>query len=239
MNISAILAGISTLEKFLPVVEAVGKEIGPLVQTEIKDGKVLWADVLNCFDDFKKAVLALKTQTPLVSPEIPAKWRGHEVNSKAGDVLLFRVSSSSNTLDRLIAWGQRIIHESPTTADYCHVALVGPDPEHMYEAKWPRIHNVPIDLGALQKNIILETYRNRNLTPEQIGLLMNYAQKHVGQRYDLLALLTLGYVQLGRTAVCSEFVWRAFTSAGVLLCPWSALESPDDIAASALLEKVT
>lgn len=68
MNISAILAGVSTLEKFMPVVEAVGKEIGPLVQTEIKDGKVLWVDIEQAYNDFKKAVAALKTQAPLESP---------------------------------------------------------------------------------------------------------------------------------------------------------------------------
>lgn len=68
MNISEIMAGISTLEKFIPVVEAVGKEIGPLVQAELKDGKVLWADVEKCWGDFRMALAAVKTVAPLESP---------------------------------------------------------------------------------------------------------------------------------------------------------------------------
>jgi hypothetical protein len=68
MDISVILAGISTLEKIVPVVEAVGKEIGPLVQAELKDGKVLWGDVSKCWEDFKAALAAVKTVAPLESP---------------------------------------------------------------------------------------------------------------------------------------------------------------------------
>lgn len=59
-NIEMILAGISTVEKFMPVVEAVGKEIGPLVQVELADGKAIWSDVEKCFADFKIAIAAAK-----------------------------------------------------------------------------------------------------------------------------------------------------------------------------------
>jgi uncharacterized protein YycO len=160
------------------------------------------------------------------------------VDFQPGDILLFRVSSSSNWLDKLIGWGQRVIREAPTNAAYCHVALVGPDGEHLYEAKWPKIHNIPINVNALQKNIILETYRVKGISGPEIRLVMDYARDHVGRHYDVLALLTFGYVQMGRSAVCSQFVWEAFTAAARVLCPYKDLTSPDDIAASPLLEKV-
>jgi len=60
LNISAIMAGVGTLEKFIPVVEAVGKEIGPLVQKELADGKVIWGDVTKAWNDFKEAVGSVK-----------------------------------------------------------------------------------------------------------------------------------------------------------------------------------
>lgn len=69
MNVSEIFAGISTLEKVMPVVEHVGKEIGPLVQSELADGKQLWADVEKCWTDFKTAVAAVKTVAPLETPQ--------------------------------------------------------------------------------------------------------------------------------------------------------------------------
>lgn len=131
-----------------------------------------------------------------------------------------------------------MIHEAPTTAAYCHVALVGPDGSHLYEARWPKIHNVPIDLKSLQKNIILETYRVKGITHGEIQQVMNFAESRIGRRYDVLALLTFGYVQIGPSAVCSQFVWEAFTAAGRCLCEWRDLTSPDDIAASTCLEKV-
>lgn len=64
MTISTIMAGVSTLEAFIPVVEKVGSEIGPLVQTEIADGKVLWTGVEKAWDDFKAAIAAVKSVAP-------------------------------------------------------------------------------------------------------------------------------------------------------------------------------
>lgn len=108
----------------------------------------------------------------------------------------------------------------------------------MYEARWPRIHNGPIALQSVEKNIILETYRVKGLTPDQLQQVMAFCQSRIGRRYDLLALLTFGYLQIGPSAVCSQFVWEAFTAAGICLCPFRDLTSPDDIAASACLERV-
>ena len=58
--ITAIQAGISTVEKFAPVVEAVGAEIGPLFKEEVADGEVIWGDVQKCWSDFKAAIATAK-----------------------------------------------------------------------------------------------------------------------------------------------------------------------------------
>ena len=160
------------------------------------------------------------------------------MNLRPGDLLLYRISGSSNWLDRLIGWGQRIAHQAPTKAAYCHVAIVGPDTESIYEAIWPRIHNTPIDIGKIQKTIVLEAYRVRGATPEQISRVMASAAARVGERYDALAILSFGLLQLGRATVCSEYAYQSFLDAGIVLCHWSSLESPDDIAASPLLERI-
>ena len=60
MNLATIMAGLSTAEKIVPVLEAVGKEIGPLVETEVTDGKAIWADVEKAFNDLKAAFAAVK-----------------------------------------------------------------------------------------------------------------------------------------------------------------------------------
>lgn len=158
-------------------------------------------------------------------------------NLRSGDVLLFRVVESSNWLDRLIGWGQKIIHQAPSNATYCHAALIGSDASHIFEARWPKIHNVQMDWAKMSKRNKIEVYRV-NLTPEQVTKIMDYARLCLGRWYDFLAILTFGLLQLGSTAVCSQFVWDCFTAAGVCLCPYESLESPDDLAASTLLEKV-
>lgn len=160
------------------------------------------------------------------------------ITYQPGDLLLFRVSSSSNWLDKLIGWGQKFIHEAPTDAEYCHVTIVGPDSGSMYEARWPKIQNGPLDLSKIQKNIIIEAYRVKNITPAQVQLVMEKAKSLVGRWYDILAILTMGKVQLGSSMVCSEYAYNCFLNAGIVLSSPDALESPDDIAASPLLMKL-
>lgn len=60
MSVTTVLAGIGTIEKILPIVEAVGREIGPLVKTEVADGEVVWSDLVKAFNDFKLAVVSVK-----------------------------------------------------------------------------------------------------------------------------------------------------------------------------------
>jgi hypothetical protein len=63
MNIVSAFASLSAIEKMLPALEAIGKEFGPLIQSEVKDGKVLWGDFVKCFEDLKGALSAVKAAT--------------------------------------------------------------------------------------------------------------------------------------------------------------------------------
>lgn len=49
------------LEKLIPVVEAVSKEVGPTIEVEFTDGKELWADVHKAITDLKVALDVVKT----------------------------------------------------------------------------------------------------------------------------------------------------------------------------------
>ena len=148
-----------------------------------------------------------------------------------GDFILFPVSPSRWT-SKLVGWGERLIGQDPSPKSYSHVAIVGPDLEHMYQAYWPKIQISPI---SLQGN---EIYRIKGITSDQIKAMMLYCQSQVGQWYDMLAILTFGKFQIGGTEVCSQLAYNAGLAAGVVLYPPEILESPDDIAASNFLEKV-
>ena len=160
-------------------------------------------------------------------------------NVQSGDILLYRVAAGSTWLDKLIGWGQKIIHQAPTNAEYCHVALVGPLSNWLYEAHWPKIRNVLIDWVAMTRRNTVEAYRVKDITPEQIKKVMIYADKRVGEWYGLLTILTFGIFQFGPSAVCSQYVWECFTAADIALCEFENLESPDDLAASKRLVRVT
>lgn len=160
------------------------------------------------------------------------------MNARPGDILLFRVAPYSSLLDKLIGWGQKKIGQAPTELAYCHVALVGPDPLSIIEARWPRIHSVLLDLLTLQKHNPVEIYRVKGITDAQVDMVIRYAREHIGEVYDLAAVFTLGLVQFGHSTVCSQFVWEAFTAADILLCPYEDLTSPDDIAASPKLTRI-
>lgn len=155
-----------------------------------------------------------------------------------GDLLLFRVSSSSNWLDKAIGWGQKVIHQAPTSDEYCHVAIVGPTPDCMYESAWPKIHNCPINLTSIQKNIILEVYRVKEATPEQIARVLAYCKSREGEWYPVISIATFGMINFGHAPYCSLLAWRAWLDASVILGPDETMVSPDDIAASTKLTRI-
>lgn len=148
-----------------------------------------------------------------------------------GDIILYPVGPASRWLSKLVGWGQRVIGQEPAGRQYSHVAIVGPDTQHIYEAYWPRIRISPIDLSQ-------EFYHIKGITSEQVAQMMTYCQSQVGKRYDMVSILTLGLVHLGGTQVCSELAYHAAEAAGIVLYPPEYFESPDDIAASAKIERV-
>ena len=152
-----------------------------------------------------------------------------------GDLILYRVCEGCNFLDRLIGLGQKWIHQAPSKNAYCHVGIVGPDSEHIYEAAWPAVRNRAFDLKDPPKGITLEVYRVKDSTPAQIAAVMDYCRRAVGQTYDVVALFTLGLISVRHSPYCSLLAWRAWINAGVLLCADEYMVTPDDIAASALL----
>jgi hypothetical protein len=162
------------------------------------------------------------------------------VNVQAGDILLFRVGHESGVLDKLIGWGQKVARQAPSKEAYCHATMVGPDATHMYESRWPRFHNIPINLPELAKYTTPEAYRIKGITPDQILGMMKSAESHIGEWYPWLDILSFGKLQIGGACYCSESVWRdALNGAGIRLCDFDKMESPDDLAASPMLIRVT
>lgn len=150
-----------------------------------------------------------------------------------GDILCWKAGPGASVLDRLIAWGEGLVHDK---GDYYHVGFVGPGVLKFYQSKPPAICNVDMPV-PLSPNI--EVYRLKTLlTEDQLTKIFTYANSQIGKWYNFLGVISFGMIQVGSFAFCSQFTWQAYTYAGIVLCPWETLESPDDIAASDLLVRV-
>ena len=159
------------------------------------------------------------------------------MNLQPGDILLWRVGPGASLIPRLIGWGERKLRQPGDYAhQYYHVGLVAANPDWFYESTWPRIAYSPVPLPLPP---YIEAYRLKvPPTKAQLQKIYAHAESEVGKPYPWWAIATFGFVQFGDFPYCSEYVWRSFTAGGILLCPWDALESPDDIAAADTLEQV-
>lgn len=149
-----------------------------------------------------------------------------------GDVLLFRTTKHSPFHDKVIAIAQWLVGEQRTRHSYHHVAMVGLD-NQIFEAIWKGtlLHS----FDEVKKTGLIEVYRVRNVTDQQIQITLEWATANLGKRYDFVKLF-LGWAGLDdkHSEICSTYVGNAWKAAGVQLTKKKneKIYSPDDIAAN-------
>lgn len=154
---------------------------------------------------------------------------------QTGDFLFYPVTANSPWYSKVIAWGEKIVRQAPTNEDYSHVAVVGPDLSHQYEAVFP---------GGVQNNRVrvldAEAWRIKGITPAEVKLMMDYADRQIKRKtkYDWLEIITFGKFKLGGTWICSELAYNMALEAGYILGEVQNLQSPDDDAASKKLVRI-
>lgn len=149
-----------------------------------------------------------------------------------GDILLFRVVSTSPVHDKLIAFMEKCLNKQFTRASYCHAALIDTDTDLMLEAVWPKTHIIPIK----SRNNEIEVYRVKNVTHEQKLQAVKWAHQNLGVWYSI-GQLFFGLFPSKHKLICSVYVAKAWESAGIKLGDLSEkVFSPDEIAVSSKLE---
>jgi hypothetical protein len=159
------------------------------------------------------------------------------MNLLPGDILLWRVTKEAPWFGRLIGWGERLTKQANSKKrSYYHVGFCGAHPGYFYESRPPRIC-ISVTPDPLPPYI--EAYRVKGgLTNEQLERIFAYAKSRLGAWYNFLGILTLGYLNVAGDQFCSQFTNDAFTFGGIVLAPQDMLESPDDLAASSILERI-
>lgn len=155
-----------------------------------------------------------------------------QVNIQEADIILMKGSSQ-------ISKGIEFI----TQSQFSHAALVfDPDKELTIEATLSGVIHGSISNYKGRSSI----FRLKNITKEQAGNILKFAELQLGKPYDYEELidLFLRYVfhipvneyEKGRY-ICSSFVYSAYASAGIRLTNQN-IPSPEDLFESSLLMKV-
>ena len=109
----------------------------------------------------------------------------------------------------------------------------------MWESRWPKITNSDFELYEIQKNLIVEVYRVKDATPEEIAGVLAYCRSREGEWYPVTSIISFGLVSFGDAPYCSLLAWKAWLNgAKRVLCGDGRMVTPDDIAASTELVRV-
>lgn len=155
-----------------------------------------------------------------------------------GDILLWRVVPGAPLLDRLIGWGESKLKQRTATGyQYYHVAFVAADPKLMYSAQPPRIQLYPIP-DPLPEYIEVWRLKER-VTAHGLSNVFAYANLRLGKWYDFIGVLTAGFLEIGGLEFCSQLTEDAYCEYPVALCENIRFSSPDDIANSKHIARVT
>ena len=160
------------------------------------------------------------------------------IQLQPADILLWRVDPKASFWDRLIGWGESKIGElTPQGYQYYHVGFVAANPKNYYQAKPPKLDKFilpdPFDFN-------IEVYRLKTPpTVEGLARIFAYAESRRGTWYDFLGVATFGFIELGGLEFCSQYTEDSFAHDGILLCPDIRFATPDDIAASESLVRVS
>jgi uncharacterized protein YycO len=155
-----------------------------------------------------------------------------------GDIILCRVTLRSPIHDKLIAVGEWIMRKKFTRSNYCHVMMVDSDPELVLEAVWPKTHLVKGDWDKREKKYALEVYRVKRATLVQKAKAIHWAHKNLGVWYNV-GLLMFGWFPKKHEVICSTYIAKSYAYAGIQLGKNEKLLSPDEVAVSTKLKRIS
>lgn len=157
---------------------------------------------------------------------------------RPGDLLFYRPKAIFHVGSWLIAWFQNVVGKSPIEdRSYCHVAIVDTDTDYIVESRWPKSRRWKIDWKKLDKNYTVELWRVKNVTKEETEKVLEWANSHLGEWYDL-GLFVWGTFDFKHSEVCSTYVAKAWEAAGRIfkqhkrISTVKIFQSPDELIAN-------
>ena len=127
-----------------------------------------------------------------------------------------------------------------THQNYSHIAIVGRDELHVFEAMWTGIRYREIHYRFGDFDVL----RYPKITAKQVSIIIAFCSKKINQGYDYIELLS--YLNHGlnkfnnpQKFICSELAYNAYLAAGIILVEKAdVIATPGDIANSKVLKKI-
>lgn len=127
---------------------------------------------------------------------------------KPGDIILYPVNGMSGWTSKFVAIAQLFVSVGKMNTQYSHAAVLSEKNGFQYEAKWPRTGLYKID-----KTRSYEVWRIGSPTDGQVDDILTWCRARTGEWYNMIGLLTGGFLGFAHTEVCSQFVGYAYYSA--------------------------
>lgn len=126
-----------------------------------------------------------------------------------------------------------------TKQDYSHIAIVGRDELHVFEAVWTgiRYREIHYKFGDF------DVFRHPTITPKQVSAIIAFCSKKINQGYDYIELFSyfnhgLSKFNNPKKFICSELAYNAYLSCGIsLVKKTGSIVTPGDISNSKQLVK--
>jgi hypothetical protein len=128
---------------------------------------------------------------------------------RPADVILYPVSPRSGWTSRFVAAAELMVGAGRGLVGYSHAAILE-EGGYQYEAKWPKTGCYHID-----RSRPYEVWRIGSPTEDQRHRILAWCRTHEGEWYNMIGLLSGGFLGLPRTAVCSQFAGLAYAAAGI------------------------
>ncbi len=127
-----------------------------------------------------------------------------------GDLIAYPITPHSALISKLVGVAQMMRGIGRGEVMYSHVAGQAKHPLEQYEAKWPHADLYPIDRTRTR-----EVWRVGHPTDAQRARAIAWWEDHRGDHYNMLGLLTAGFLGLPHEEVCSQFYADGWHAAGV------------------------
>jgi hypothetical protein len=170
---------------------------------------------------------------------------------KTGYLLLYRIGLAKRGFrkffSKLIGFFQPVISEGGSLKKtYSHISAVDRDINYELESTFPKAKR---HLITLEKSPVkIEVYRVKRadeietidgVKKTRWGIALEWQEKHLGTRYDVWQLFSMGLFDAYNREVCSTFIGKSWLKAGIVFSSEGAkdhLISPNEIVFSKEVE---